>query len=69
MSTTYSLVCDECKEKLWIGQNQNIYSTQKHIHKLTEFLYAHEGHSLRFLSQHSEPLDYIEFVSANDEGD
>lgn len=53
MSTTYTLVCDDCKVKYWAGQSSGccpntLYSEEK----VAAFLYGHCGHQLRFLCDH-----------------
>jgi hypothetical protein len=58
MSVCYEIQCDECEEKLWIGQRDHIYSAQKHIDKLALFLHKHKGHVLRFLDEDSSGEDY-----------
>ena len=57
MSRTFSIVCDDCKQSLWIGQGWPdkpksltlYYGDQKIMAKLQSFLFAHVGHSLRFV--------------------
>lgn len=48
MSTTYSIVCDECKKSCWVGQGDRIYAYRY----IADFLHEHTGHSLRFLNDH-----------------
>lgn len=50
MSTTYNLVCDDCKVQYWAGQHDRIYYQKD----LDEFLFFHIGCRLRFLSDLSE---------------
>jgi hypothetical protein len=50
MSTTYSIVCDECKVRCWVGQNGYIYK-YKYI---DDFLKEHIGHQLRYLCDLSD---------------
>jgi len=38
MSVTKQLVCIDCKKYLWFGQGGHIYTADKHIAALTEFL-------------------------------
>ncbi len=62
MSRTYHIVCDDCKESLWVGQGCKIYRG-KEMDEFSEFLYKHEGHSLRFLEcqdipQYEDDEDY-----------
>ena len=57
MSRTFSIVCDDCKQSLWIGQGwldepkslTLYYGDQEIMAKLQSFLFAHVGHSLRFI--------------------
>lgn len=54
MSTTYDIVCDNCRQKLWIGQrgsgniSPRVYTTPAHIRALEGFLIAHQNHHLMF---------------------
>ena len=57
MSRTYSVVCDDCYEHLWVGQGQSIYGGED-MKEFTKFLYNHEGHSLRFLECQDIPHGY-----------
>ena len=61
MSVCYDIVCDECKEKLWIGQSDHIYSASEHITNLALFLHKHIGHNLRFLDEDGSGAEYIDF--------
>lgn len=74
MSTTWDLVCDETKQRLWIGQGfaegesgplplGTFYSGQPQtMHALKEFLRATAGKSLRLASEHDETAaDYEDF--------
>lgn len=45
MSTTYSLVCDECKVKQWIGQSGYLYC----VVQVQDFLNDHVGHAIRYV--------------------
>lgn len=56
MSTTYSFVCDKCKQKVWAGQSTYIYQYDY----IARFLHEHLGHNIRFLSDHAtdESEDY-----------
>ena len=46
MSSTYSAVCDDCKEKCWVGQGDYLY-TDKYV---AEFFYRHVGHKMSFIN-------------------
>lgn len=49
MSTTYSIVCLQCRVELWIGQGTYIYTAEPEtMQSLQEFLFAHKGHPLIF---------------------
>lgn len=52
MSTTYSFVCDDCKEKVWAGQSTFIYKYDY----IANFLHNHIGHNLRFLNDHVDDV-------------
>lgn len=58
MSETYHLVCEDCKEHLWVGQGWgevHIYKAAHHMAALEAFLDKHtgrylgNGHTLRLL--------------------
>ena len=63
MSRTYSLLCNDCKESIWIAQGWKsmpetltLYSGEKEtMESLRDFLFTHEGHSLTFIDD--ERLD------------
>ena len=57
MSKCYDLICSECKVGLWIGQRKHIYTGDKNIEKLQEFLHKHENHRLKFLYDENTPDD------------
>lgn len=69
MSRTYSIACMDCKQSLWIGQasceSKRIYSGNEAIMgELESFLYAHEGHNLKFVNDCEEPVvDFEEFLT------
>lgn len=46
MSTTYSLVCDDCKLKAWAGQGGTFYDPDG----VCGFMHEHQGHRLRLLN-------------------
>ena len=58
MSTTYSIVCDECKESCWVGQGNRIYK-EKYI---VDFLKKHMNHKLRFLCDLADNEDVEDYV-------
>ena len=48
MSQTFDIKCNDCKETLWIGQRDHIYTTPEALDTLNKFLFSHIGHSLTF---------------------
>lgn len=54
MSTTYSIVCDDCKVRIWVGQNRWFYQPES----VCSWLHGHVGHTLRFLNNHVEDEYY-----------
>ena len=48
MSVTHDIYCKDCKESLWIGQKDYIYTGKKHINELKDFLFKHATHHLIF---------------------
>ena len=48
MSQTYSIGCIDCKVELWIGQCDYIYNSE--LHNLSNFLFDHVGHNLKFVN-------------------
>jgi len=76
MSQTFSIVCHETKQKLWVGQGSgvmtNFYTGERKVmERLGEFLRTHEGKPLFLLcNDRSEMLcDYQEFGEAPDENE
>ena len=68
MSQTFSIVCHETKQRLWIGQGwnamTNFYSGNAEVmERLGRFLEATRGKSLVVLCNDTEgySLDYVEF--------
>jgi hypothetical protein len=60
MSTTFDLVCHDCKQRIWIGQGHYIYKTDDDLTALEAFLFAHRRHKLEFVSEHDKDLsDYV----------
>ena len=59
MSVTYDIKCNDCKETLWIGQRERIYTTKEALENLRRFLFSHIGHSLTFDSD--DDNDYTDF--------
>lgn len=68
MSQTYSLVCHETRQRVWVGQGwgrmESFYSGEPAtMRRLGTFLAAHEGHALMFLCEDTNEsiLDYREW--------
>lgn len=57
MSQTYSLICKDCNESLWVGQSS--YSKQE-----TGFLYGPHNGTWQFLLDHQK--HHLVFVSETD---
>ncbi len=55
MSRTLNITCEDCKERLWVGQGACcFYSGEpKTMKALGEFLFKHERHHLSFMDEHS----------------
>jgi hypothetical protein len=66
MSKTYSIVCTQCKESLWIGQSSlgqgYLYTNKEDAEKHWGFLKNHEGHPLVFVNEESGILDECEEI-------
>ncbi|MCK5017526.1 MAG: hypothetical protein KAS32_10705 [Candidatus Peribacteraceae bacterium] len=65
MSRCFDINCHDCKESLWIGQRDHIYTTKESLADLNEFLFKHEGHSLTF--EYDEKNEYAEFERKENE--
>lgn len=73
MSRTYSMLCKDCKESIWIAQGWPkepkglvFYSGMPKLMKLfKDFLFRHEDHDPTFID--SEKLNYIDDVIEIDE--
>ena len=63
MSTTYSVVCEDCKEAYWAAQSSQdgpvcFYNPET----VCKFMERHKRHSLKFVMDMVEPYDeYEEF--------
>ncbi|HEX3560383.1 MAG TPA: hypothetical protein VHU19_14340 [Pyrinomonadaceae bacterium] len=71
MARTYEIACHDCKVRLWIGQGSGekayIYSTDRHIKQLRDFLFNHQYHRLEFGDDERLALDdYMELNSDDD---
>ena len=64
MSTTVSLICEDCRADLLIGQRGYIWLGEAdEMQALQKFLFAHMNHTLRFVNEHYDGLD--EYSSVN----
>jgi hypothetical protein len=66
VSTTYDILCHDCKVHLWIGQARRLYSTPEHVEKLGAFLFQHIGHKLEFRDSYHTPDDYLDLDPPDD---
>ncbi len=53
MSYTYHLICQDCKQRIWIGQGwpegeKSLYKTEDSLGKIERFLFSHIEHTLVF---------------------
>ena len=62
MSRTFDINCKECKEYLWIGQRDHIYTTKEALSDLNEFLFKHVDHDLKFSHNADKDDDFVEFI-------
>lgn len=59
MSTDYHLICRDCKKLVRtvasgsIAYGNKLWTDSADLDWLRDFLFAHEGHNLVFLSEHS----------------
>jgi hypothetical protein len=75
MSDTKSLVCDDCRASIWIGQDRYagghlvIYTADHDVMEhLRLFLSRHEGHSLRFVGENdNRSMEYADEGPEDDE--
>lgn len=63
MSKCYHIQCEDCKKTLWIGQTgenkKYIYTGEKEtMSALTNFLFNHENHKLKFVNDEKIEDDY-----------
>lgn len=54
MSVTVDIACHTCKEQLWVGQSDYIYTTQEALVNLKSFLFEHKSHQLEFCDEHAD---------------
>ena len=64
MSNTYRLVCDDCKAKKWVGQNNYLYDGND----VESFLYNHVNCNIRFICNEADETrtDYEEIVTEDE---
>lgn len=74
MSQTFSIACDETKQKVWVGQGwgsmTNFYSGEPETMKrLGEFLRTHEGKELKLLCDdtHGMLCEFEEFMEPDED--
>lgn len=53
MSTTYSLLCHDCRKRYWAGQSDWLYSKEG----VSSFLHDHQNHRLEFVNDHTDRPD------------
>jgi len=60
MSRNLHIICEDCKEHLWVGQGaKKFYSGEPETMKaLGEFLFKHENHNLGFHDDDKNPAWY-----------
>lgn len=66
MSETYYFVCDDCKKRIWAGQNRYIYKYDD----IADFLHEHLKHHIRFINANymydTESGKYEDVTNSND---
>lgn len=72
MFKTYSIVCNLCHKKLWIGQGSpynkpHIHKTNIFINSLEKFLFDHQSHYLVF--GECDVLDIDDFEESSEIGE
>lgn len=66
MSRTFSIVCDDCEVRCWVGQGDHIYKYEY----ISRFLHEHKNnHNLRFVddSRDDKSVHYDDREDKNDE--
>lgn len=59
MSRTFNISCRDCKETLWVGQRDHIYTTEEALSDFNAFLFKHKDHGLIFECEPDN--EYVEF--------
>lgn len=60
MSRSMHICCLDCKEHLWIGQNDTLYTGEQHtMEALRQFLIKHRTHTERNLCEKGEYHELI----------
>ncbi len=78
MGQTFHLMCETCKEELWIGQNSlgcdnYLYTGEKELKNLKNFLFRHytnqyDGdHNLKLVELNDLPDKYKDFEEKENE--
>lgn len=62
MSDCYAIACKTCRQSLWVGQNDYIYTVEPNRTLFAEFLFAHRGnpHVLAFDNTQEFIYDYTD---------
>lgn len=61
MSVTRHLVCIDCKQYIWIGQGNTLYSSGEYIEKLKNFLFLEHPSCSRSAKHHILSVDEHEY--------
>jgi len=70
MSIYDHLKCTDCKEYLWIGDdNRYIYKSEEAIEDLEAFLLKHKSHCLYNGDDNDDETGYSEFIPKKDKDD
>lgn len=62
MARTLCIACEDCKERLWIGQGtETLYTAEPEVmDALRKFLFKHENHILKFQDENADDNWYDE---------
>ncbi len=69
MSKCYHIQCDDCKQTLWVGQNDYIYTAKPEITIFAKFLHDHENHKLSFVYDENTGEDYEDLSDYDEKKD
>jgi hypothetical protein len=82
MAETYKLICDQCRVRVWIGQDHAGNRDKFYLYgggwavpdgpnrvfsPAAKFLLDHELHPLRFVSANSMPFEAWDYVELNED--